>query len=56
MPKTCSRASTPLSGAKDKTQSNAKRDETYLGVLVDDMITKGCVQAVPHVHQPGGSG
>ncbi len=39
-------------GAGRQEAWSPRRDEAYLGVLVDDLITQGTVRAVPHVHQP----
>ena len=38
--------------AADAKAGRPRRDEAYLGVLVDDLITHGTHRAVPHVHLP----
>ena len=48
----CSPASTPRCARRAATPWSPRRDEAYIGVLVDDLDHQRRDRAVPHVHHP----
>ena len=40
-------------GSRGSRRWCSDRSQAYIGVLLDDLVTKGVDRAVPHVHEPG---
>jgi tRNA uridine 5-carboxymethylaminomethyl modification enzyme len=51
-PRACWPGLNAARGVQERSAWWPGRDEAYLGVLVDDLITRGTQRALPHVHQP----